>query len=442
MLLSGSVIGGVEDLGAVYYNPGRLGLIENPAFLLSANVYQWQKVKIEDALGESVNLSKSDFGTVPSLVAGSFTVKFLEGHRFSYALLQRQHIDLDFNYENEIYADIFEDLPGKEYFRGSISLNSRYKEEWATLTWSYPFAEKWSIGVATNFLMARVNRGDKIEMQALTDAKKTAMLAYDRNYKFSRFGLLWKLGLAAEFEKSWWGLTLTTPVIGFGGKGDYQFEEFYSGIDGTSQEGDIFTTTDQEDLPVKLRQPWAIGLGATFRVNRNKIHLSGEWYSKIPFYALLESDSHVSQSSGMNYQFTLYDDLNSVLNGGIGLEFYIKDKISLYGSFSTDFSAVKSDRISFTDMAGIASNSTTTADYYHFGGGVILKLKGLDLTLGATRTGSKEPFYPPLEFPEEGDDGIFDPDETGTLKWSRWRLVFAFSVPFLEQSLERIKEDF
>ncbi len=32
MLLNGSVIGGVEDLGAVYYNPARLSQIDNPVF--------------------------------------------------------------------------------------------------------------------------------------------------------------------------------------------------------------------------------------------------------------------------------------------------------------------------------------------------------------------------------------------------------------------------
>ena len=34
MLLSGTVNASVTDLGAVYYNPGRLGQIENPAFVI------------------------------------------------------------------------------------------------------------------------------------------------------------------------------------------------------------------------------------------------------------------------------------------------------------------------------------------------------------------------------------------------------------------------
>ena len=53
MLLSGSVIGGVEDLGAVYYNPGRLAVISNSAFLLSGNVYEYNGIDISNAAGNS-----------------------------------------------------------------------------------------------------------------------------------------------------------------------------------------------------------------------------------------------------------------------------------------------------------------------------------------------------------------------------------------------------
>ncbi len=52
ILMSGSVIGGTEDLGAVYYNPGRLALIENAAFLLSANLYELSTLKLIDAVDE------------------------------------------------------------------------------------------------------------------------------------------------------------------------------------------------------------------------------------------------------------------------------------------------------------------------------------------------------------------------------------------------------
>ena len=56
MLLSSSVIGGVDDLGAVYYNPARLSQISNPAFLLSADVYEWNRLKVDDAFGNNKNV--------------------------------------------------------------------------------------------------------------------------------------------------------------------------------------------------------------------------------------------------------------------------------------------------------------------------------------------------------------------------------------------------
>ena len=93
MLLSGTVIGNVDDLGAVYYNPARLGLIKKPAFLLNASLYQLSFIKFEDALGENIDVSNSKFGDGPSLVAGSFNINFLNDHRFSYSVLTRNSFD-------------------------------------------------------------------------------------------------------------------------------------------------------------------------------------------------------------------------------------------------------------------------------------------------------------------------------------------------------------
>src|SRR3954465_3511487 len=66
MLLSGSIIGGVEDLGAVYYNPARLSLISSPSFLLSASVYEYNSLSVQGAFGDSRNASQSDIRGVPT----------------------------------------------------------------------------------------------------------------------------------------------------------------------------------------------------------------------------------------------------------------------------------------------------------------------------------------------------------------------------------------
>ena len=38
ILLNGNVTGSVDDLGATYYNPARLALIEDPVFAINAKI--------------------------------------------------------------------------------------------------------------------------------------------------------------------------------------------------------------------------------------------------------------------------------------------------------------------------------------------------------------------------------------------------------------------
>ena len=168
MLLSNSVIGGVDDLGAVFYNPGRLAVISNAAFLLSANVYEYNSISISDAFGNSKNASKSDIKGVPTLAAGTFKIKRLPKHFFAYAIMTRQHSDLSFSYQNEVHKDIFSSLPGDEYFGGEIALTQKALEQWIGLTWSYAITPKLSMGLTTNFSTNNQEKGSTTNLQALS----------------------------------------------------------------------------------------------------------------------------------------------------------------------------------------------------------------------------------------------------------------------------------
>ncbi len=438
MLLSNSVIGGVQDLGAVYYNPGRLGLIDNPAFLLSADVYEWSNFTVDDAVGDQTTISKSKFGGVPSVVAGAFSLAFLKDHHFAYALIQRQQINADLDYKNEIYGDVIHTFPGEEYFGGYIRINQKVTEQWFSLAWSYPFSKKFSIGLTTNGVLLNQNKGNQIDLQALSSEKQVALYRYDRNFSFNQYGLLWKAGFASEFGRLLWGLTVTSPVVTLKCRGDYNYEMFFTGIAGQSDGDDQFTTNSQEDIVAKYRSPWAIGTGFSLPLKRATLHISGEWYSKIPYYTLFEASDHYSQSSGDTISFRLVDQLKSVTNLGIGADVELIKKLSFYVSFSTDFSAASSGIVGFSEQKPVATNTVFSADYFHFAGGFMLNLPGAEIILGATHTGGKQDFARPVDFPEEGDDDIFEMDETSVLKWTRWRLVFSFSVPFFQDYLDRL----
>ncbi len=74
MLLSGSVIGSVEDLGTVFYNPSRLASEQTSSFLISAKALQLVTIKVKDGIGKA-DLSNNRFGSTPTLIAGSFDFK-------------------------------------------------------------------------------------------------------------------------------------------------------------------------------------------------------------------------------------------------------------------------------------------------------------------------------------------------------------------------------
>lgn len=119
---------------------------------------------------------------------------------------------------------------------------------------------------------------------------------------------------------------------------------------------------------------------------------------------------------------------------GLGAEWYISQHVSAYLSFNTDFSSVPANAVSFLKNESVISNSNLKNNNYHVAGGVVLNFKGADITIGLSRTGTKQSLPRPVSLPSESNntDDIFDPNESAQFKWRRYILVFSFSVPFLE----------
>lgn len=442
MLLSGSVIGGVEDLGAVYYNPGRLAQIANPAFLLSASVYEYNILKASDAFGNNKSASKSEIKGVPTLAAGTFKVKFLPGHHFAYAIMTRQLADVSTQYSNEVHADVLPGVPGSEWFTGIMGITNKANEQWIGLTWSHTLGKKLSVGVTTNFVNNFQTRGASIDLRALAETtnpadsiNSVAQYHYSRSYDYKETGLLWKIGLAGQFGKWSLGLTIKTPMLRFGGTGSYNYQLFFSSMPGINKGPDQYATSSQEGLEAKSKSPLAIGFGATRALGKNKLHFSTEWYAGISKYNIMSAQTHLSQSVPVQTNnFYLSDEMKSVWNAGLGLELYVSEHVSGFASFSTDFSSVPNDITRFVQRLPEASNNSWKADFFNVGGGVVLDFKGADITLGLTHTGAKQTVPRLVNFPDNGGGGngtIFDPNSTTDLEWDRWRVVFSFSFPFL-----------
>jgi hypothetical protein len=441
MLLSGTVNASVEDLGAVFYNPGRLALIENPAFAISAEVYEWRTLKIEDALGDGIDLNKSNFGGAPSLAAGTFEVPFLKNHKFAYSFLTRQRTEADFFVRVEDEGDVVQGLPGEEIFNGKLNFQSSFNEEWIGLTWAPPATKKFSVGLST--FLSNLNRSSTIalDMSALNNENQVGYYTVNRSYSYTVYSLLWKLGMALELSKIRLGLTVTSPRVGLSTQASTLYEDYLIGVDttGNGVNDDAYIFDIQENLKAQYRSPLAIGFGVGIPLKKGVIHLSAEWYNGVPEYTIVESNPFIGQSTGESVNFTLVDALDPVINYGIGVELYLSEKISAYGSFATDYSAVKDEITRFAELTEVANNSVFQADFWQFGGGLAITTKAVEITAGATYNGASQEFDRPISFPEEGNDSVYESGKTVTLAFSQWRFILGFSFPFVNKLMDKVE---
>lgn len=438
MLLSGTVIGNVSDLGAVYYNPARLGLIKKPAFLLNASLYQLTFLKFEDGLGKNIDLSKSNFGEGPSLIAGSFNLNFLKNQRFSYSILTRNSFDFDSFFRTQEEGEIIKNMPGKEVFVGQVDLNSRFNDLWLGLTWALPLNPKSSLGV-TMFASYRTDeRLFDMRLQAISkDSGNVAILNTSRKINYNTYGLLWKLGYAVKFSKTVsFGLTVTTPKAKLGGNGEFVTQEFLTGIDTTGDgiNDDAFIANAQEGLHVNNKMPWSVGAGFGFNFRKLTVSVSGEWFSKISKYTIIQTDPFIGQSNGEEITNSLIDQLNSVINYGLGLEYGFNDGLSAYLSFATDFSAVPDKIDRFIALESETNSSTFQSDIYRMGGGVVFNFKKMEFTVGTTYAYSKSEIERIITIPSDDPEG--DPETINSIsvmKLNQWRFIVGFSLPFAKE---------
>jgi len=441
MLLSGTVNASVEDLGAVFYNPGRLGQIENPAFVINAKVYEWRSLRVEDGIDDGVDLNKKSFGGAPSLIAGTFKVPFLKNHKFAYSFLTRQRIDADFFVRVEEEDKEFENIPGKVLFNGKLEFNTNFLEEWIGLTWSPPITQKFSVGLSTFISRLKKSSSIGLNMNTLDENDQVASLILNREYSYGTDGLVWKMGMAWDLLPIRLGLTVTTPKINLSGKGSSLSEEYLIGVDTTGDgiNDDIYLFNVQENLKARYHSPWAIGLGVGIHFKKVVIHLSAEWYDKVNYYTVLATDPFTIQSSGDSISFSLVDVLDPVFNYGIGVEMNLSEKTSFYASIATDYTGVTSEITRFADLEEEANNSVFQTDFLKFGGGLVLNTRWAEVTLGATYTGASQNIRRPIDF--EGDNPVFESDDTSTLKFSQWRIILGFSFPFAEKMMKNLERE-
>jgi hypothetical protein len=411
-LLGGAVIGSVNDLSATYYNPGALALIEDPDFLISANVYEASGLKVDQGAGPGEDLSSTRISAAPDLIAGLLPVGLLGARRLAYSILTRQRFDFTVAARASVAPD-----PGQTGGGGGeVRINQDVTDTWVGLTWSRTLDESQGFGV-TGFVSVRSQKSrSEVGAQVYENGVVNSVIALE-NAEYSTWSVLAKVGYDRRWGNYTLGVSATTPNLRVFGSGGYYLDRA-AAIDGGDQD---LLLTNQEDRVATYKTPWSVGAGGSADLGDTRIHLSAEWFSSVAPYEVIELQPAVTQSTGAVYEPVFAQQFGAVLNGAIGLSHEFSDRVQGYTSFATDFSANNTDQ-------GSETASVSRWDIYHLGVGANLVVESVDLTLGLSYAWGNSDALRIADFGVLQDGGGTSPAGTADLTYRRLRFLLGFKV--------------
>lgn len=408
-LLSGVVIGSVDDISGTYYNPGALGVADDLAFAISADVYEYESITVEDGAGRGIDLGTTKSGVRPSLLAGTFTRTLFGQDVLAYSVLTRAHSSTDISTEIvRSGAEISPELD-LDQLVGVGRVDGTFNETWAGLSYAHPLSSSFGLGV-TGYVAHRTQRRRREGIvEAIAQDGSPFVDINLRGGNYSSFRTLAKIGGYFASESFSAGLTFTTPSLHITGSGEFGINEAVFTSDTT-----VLLATIQPDLSATYKSPLSIGLGFGWQIGKARVNASGEWFDKIDPYVVMQGEEFIQQEPPQPVTFDVVQSMDDVFNWGLGLEYAFKEKFSGYASFATDASG-------FTDEVERADLSLNTLDLYSAFLGADFRVKTARLTVGlGYGWGSKA--APGLADMLPGEEGELDPRYV----YSRFRILFGF----------------
>lgn len=390
--MGSAVIAGTRDNSAVFYNPGAIGMIDDLSISVNATVYMAQLSKLNNAAGQDLDLKQWRYTYFPQMLSGMIPFKNLERWRFGYTLMSRFNSYYRFNILETAKYDVIESYEGDERFIGSYEYFNEINEQWGGLAVAYRLSEVASVGISTfasyrNQFFQQVLNARTIPFQD-TSYYLVSIGEYD-NIRYINWKLIFKLGLALDFDQWKLGITVTTPSISLYGDADVQREISlinFNRINEGLASGDLLAIDRQTFLPMHNRSPLSIAMGIRHTGKKTSLEISTEYFFGTKSYKMIKTESKhfiypdelVPEDVQEQIDFlAIYNYANPVINIGIGMKNNLSEKLDLLSGFHTDFSFKR--KIEETDGYVIPSG---TWDLYHFTAGLAYKMKSSQFTFG------------------------------------------------------------
>jgi long-subunit fatty acid transport protein len=436
-VLGNSVAGGVFDLSAIYYNPGCFARVDSNTVSVSANVYQYDMLKINNGAGQGLNLESNQFIPMPSMLAGSYQLKNskYKKHHFGYILIAPTQTSISTNFRKDALEDVIPEFNnrGKEEYIGQFALKSKLSEQWAGGTYAYEINKHWGVG----FTLFAAYRDQSIEKSFVSRVSLpldsdyglfvTPMVNYSdvQSASITSIRGFSKLGISYTSEQIDFGLTFNTPSLSIYNDAVVQRDELFGYLNTDSLNFSAYTAAAQNysdfiyladsfrfdisnynfvindrqssatsKMKTSFKTPFSVGGGLVIKSKKQgkdedakkKWFFSFEYFGAVDAYFLVQPEVRpvirpVSASFNKDDAFNSTDFIGiiesrrSVLNLALGYERYINKDLRLLMSFRTNNSYYD---VPFSEM----EFSQTFWNIWHFSLGGIYRKKNTIISAG------------------------------------------------------------
>ena len=408
-LLGGTVVGGISDLSATYYNPGSMAFTTDSALILTTHSMQAYIITMNNAFGTESELTSSSVKTSPGIFAIRLQTELLGDNQIVISYITRY----DFNFEAQELNPTPYSKTTNSYSANEASIYENLSEFWPGISWSKAISKNIGIG-ATLYLPYRSQSSrNQVLFQSIdsTGTNKTAVVFED--YSYFNLRTLVKLGASFQLEPLMLGITVTTPSINLFGVGSTAMNLSTSNIDNSLANNlPSFASDYQEDLSTQFNSPLAVAIGAAYYWKNTSLYFTAEWFNSVTEFNIMSPNSFLAQSNGKRIEYNSDYSLNSVINFGFGIKHIVNEDFTYYGSVTTDKTSYVPNR---TNKFALSN-----WDIIHIRSGGMFNIDRLSITLGLGY-GFTGNIYSGLKlFPEKDTNG-------GKVSYHQLDVVFGFT---------------
>ncbi len=355
-LLGGAATAGLGDNATAYYNPAAMAFVKDPSLSISVNAYRIRMLKVENALGDGLDLEETEFSTMPNLIAGILEFKNRKRLRLGYSIITRRAFNQKFDFLHESDQEVLPQFDGPERWVYSYNLQHQLMEYWAGISLSYQVSDGFAIGLSHYGIYRDVKYAFGQGLSILPqDYSGLEVYQYSNVQSFNYYNVkgLFKPSIALDVGNFKFGMTFTTPTFNMFGKAKAYREISYMNFADISPsiDVDVHLVDRVDGIKVQHKEHGALALGVSWKLGKRAwLHITNETFFGGKRYYIFDADEKPSIYpdaftdeqlkdvilDGQNF-LSLTEKTHARTNLGLGLETILTSRWEMYLGARTDF---------------------------------------------------------------------------------------------------------